>query len=157
MENPQKPINLDLILLKIKHKVETHFADKFVYAIPEWAMMTALPDIFATLKVHGKNGVHLLKQKVNFEFDFKSMQSWEFYADFLRKKMDEREKVVGYVFFFTENLINVKDVNYTSDLTKFQEEELKKFNQNQLETYGILITDKDLNVVESTDALLLSL
>lgn len=146
-------IDLKNINDKIKQKIEQHYSNKFVYAIPDWTMISALPDIFITLTIHGKNGINLIKQKLDFEVDFNSKESLEYYVNFLQHKMDIQEKIIGYIFFYKMNAIAVKDVNYTLHLTDFQEKELQKFNQNQVEDYGMLITDCDLNVLDSTNEL----
>lgn len=154
MAKHQQAIDSDSILRKIIQKVETHYADKFTYAVPNWAMISALPEIFAILTVYGKDGIAIMKEKVTFDVDFNRKNSLEYYVDFLQKKMNIREEVAGYVFFYTENIMLVKDIKHTSKLTDDQVEALHEFNQNQVENYSLLITDKDLNVVDSTDALL---
>lgn len=147
--------NYSEAILKMKQKEEIHYADKFTYALPQWAMLSAKPEIIEVLYVYGDHGVSIAKQKVNFEVDFKNCSSIKMYVDFLMNQMNTALDIVGYVYFYNKNIFACKDKNYAKPLTSSEEEELKKTNlRDGAIDSSILITDKFGNVIESLNDLL---
>lgn len=137
---------------KLQHiarlNIETHYQDKFVYAIPEWAYLTTDPEIITTVTIHGKEGALITKQPIDFEVDFKNINSVSKYADHLNQKMNQNSHIIGYVVFFRYVLKTVKDKKYSKKISQDQLNELKKFNRDNSEfTISLFIIDKELNRV----------
>lgn len=137
---------------KLQHiarlKIETHYQDKFVYAIPEWAYLTTDPEIIGAVTIHGKEGVIITKKPVDFNVDFKNIISITEYIDFLNQKMNQNSHIIGYVVFFRYVLKTVKDKKYSKKISQDQLNELKKFNRDNSEfTISLFIIDKELNRV----------
>ena len=152
MEHLQPAIDSDFILSKIKQKIENHHADKFTYALPEWAMFTGDPKIIALLTIHGEEGLRIAKQRVDFEVDFYAAASVLYYVDFLKDQMNQQLDSIGYVFFYDANLVLVKDPNYSDALTPFQEDELQTYNKNMdRASISLLMVDKNLKEVSVLD------
>lgn len=147
--------NHDKVILKIKQKIENHYSDKFTYAIPDWAMLSAEPDIISILDIHSEEGVQIAKQKVNFPVDFYNVSSVADYVDFLSNQMNSQKEVIGYVIFYNKNTLIIKDPNYLQDLTAFQENELNKYNEtNSQVEISLILTDQNWNEVDVLDDLL---
>ena len=73
MKDMRKGFNHHQVILKIKRKIEDHYSDKFTYAMPDWAMLTAEPEIISILDIHSEEGVKIAKQKVDFPVDFNTI------------------------------------------------------------------------------------
>lgn len=143
------------VILKMKQREEIHYADKFTYALPQWAMLSAKPEIIDILHIYGDQGVSIAKQKVEFAVDFKNTSSIKTYVSFLMNQMNTALDIVGHVYFYNKNIFACKDINYPKPLTEWEEGELKKTNlgDGSIDS-SILITDKEGNVVESLNDLL---
>ena len=151
----RKGFNHHQVILKIKRKIEDHYSDKFTYAMPDWAMLTAEPEIISILDIHSEEGVKIAKQKVDFPVDFNTISSVVNYVDFLSNQMNSQKEITGYVIFYNKNTLLIKDPNYLQDLTAFQESELNKYNQTQSQVdISLLITDQNWNEVDLLDDLL---
>lgn len=121
-------------LLQIaKQKIEEHYQDKFTYALPDWAMLTADPEILAIVTVHGKEGILATKERVNFEVDFKHKESIQFYVTYLNRKMNTSLTIMGYIVFFDKKVYLQKDTNYPKELTANELDEIKKYNHENKE------------------------
>lgn len=145
----RKGFNHHQVILKIKRKIEDHYSDKFTYAMPDWAMLTAEPEIISILDIHNEEGVKIAKQKVDFPVDFNTISSVVNYVDFLSNQMNSQKEITGYVIFYNKNTLLIKDPNYLQDLTAFQESELNKYNQTQSQVdISLLITDQNWNEVD---------
>ena len=145
----RKGFNHHQVILKIKRKIEDHYSDKFTYAMPDWAMLTAEPEIISILDIHSEEGVKIAKQKVDFPVDFNTISSVVNYVDFLSNQMNSQKEITGYVIFYNKNTLLIKDPNYLQDLTAFQESELNKYNQTQSQIdISLLITDQNWNEVD---------
>lgn len=143
------------VILKIRQKIENHYSDKFTYAIPDWAMLSAEPDIISILDIHSEEGVQIAKQKVNFPVDFRTISSIVNYVDFLSNQMNKKKEITGHVIFYNKNTLIIKDPNYLQDLTAFQENELNKYNQTPSQVdIALLLTDQNWDEVEVLDDLL---
>lgn len=130
-------------------KIEEHYKDKFVYAIPEWAYLTTDPEIIGAVTIHGKEGALITKQPVNFSVDFKNIISITEYIDFLNQKMNQDLPIIGYIVFFSYVLRVKKDKDYSKKLSQYQLDEIDKFNSNNNEfTISLFIIDKELNRVD---------
>lgn len=155
MNDMNEGFNHNKIILKIKGKIENHYSDKFAYAVPDWAMLSAEPDIITILQIHGVEGRQIAKQKVNFPVDFYNISSVADYVDFLSNQMNSQKEIIGYVIFYNKNLLMIKDPNYLQDLTAFQENELNKYNQTQSQVdISLLLTDQNWDEVDVLDDLL---
>ena len=155
MKDMRKGFNHHQVILKIKRKIEDHYSDKFTYAMPDWAMLTAEPEIISILDIHSEEGVKIAKQKVDFPVDFNTISSVVNYVDFLSNQMNSQKEITGYVIFYNKNTLLIKDPNYLQDLTAFQESELNKYNQTQSQIdISLLITDQNWNEVDLLDDLL---
>lgn len=137
---------------KLQHiarlKIETHYQDKFVYAIPEWAYLTTDPEIIGAVTIHGKEGIIITKKPVDFNVDFKNIISITEYIDFLNQKMNQDFPIIGYIVFFSYVLRVKKDKDYSKKLSQYQLDEIDKFNSNNNEfTISLFIIDKELNRV----------
>ena len=151
----RKGFNHHQVILKIKRKIEDHYSDKFTYAMPDWAMLSAEPEIISILDIHSEEGVKIAKQKVDFPVDFNTISSVVNYVDFLSNQMNSQKEITGYVIFYNKNTLLIKDPNYLQDLTAFQESELNKYNQTQSQVdISLLITDQNWNEVDLLDDLL---
>ena len=151
----RKGFNHHQVILKIKQKIEDHYSDKFTYAMPDWAMLSAEPEIISILDIHSEEGVKIAKQKVDFPVDFNTISSVVNYVDFLSNQMNSQKEITGYVIFYDKNTLLIKDPNYLQDLTAFQESELNKYNQTQSQVdISLLITDQNWNEVDLLDDLL---
>ena len=145
----RKGFNHHQVILKIKQKIEDHYSDKFTYAMPDWAMLSAEPEIISILDIHSEEGVKIAKQKVDFPVDFNTISSVVNYVDFLSNQMNSQKEITGYVIFYNKNTLLIKDHNYLQDLTAFQESELNKYNQTQSQVdISLLITDQNWNEVD---------
>ncbi|MCJ7936072.1 MAG: hypothetical protein MUW56_21200 [Chryseobacterium sp.] len=155
MKDRREEFNHNKVILKIKQKIENHYSDKFTYAMPDWAMLSAEPDIISILDIHGEEGVQIAKQKVNFPVDFYNISSVVDYVDFLSNQMNSQKEIIGYVIFYNKNTLIIKDPNYLQDLTAFQENELNKYNQTQSKVdISLLFTDQNWDEVDVLDDLL---
>lgn len=121
--------NIETALDLARKQVEKHYEDKYVYALPAWAMLSAQPICIAVVTVYGTEGITIAKQRVDFRVDFKDPASVSQYADFLTQQMDTARDVMGYVVFFDKNVYLKKDPNYMEELTENQQLELDKQNQ----------------------------
>ena len=149
MKHMRKGFNHHQVILKIKQKIEDHYSDKFTYAMPDWAMLSAEPEIISILDIHSEEGVKIAKQKVDFPVDFNTISSVVNYVDFLSNQMNSQKEITGYVIFYNKNTLLIKDPNYLQDLTAFQESELNKYNQTQSQVdISLLITDQNWNEVD---------
>ena len=145
----RKGFNHHQVILKIKRKIEDHYSDKFTYAMPDWAMLSAEPEIISILDIHSEEVVKIAKQKVDFLVDFNTISSVVNYVDFLSNQMNSQKEITGYVIFYNKNTLLIKDPNYLQDLTAFQESELNKYNQTQSQIdISLLITDQNWNEVD---------
>ena len=145
----RKRFNHHQVILKIKRKIEDHYSDKFTYAMPDWAMLSAEPEIISILDIHSEEGVKIAKQKVDFPVDFNTISSVVNYVDFLSNQMNSQKEITGYVIFYNKNTLLIKDPNYLQDLTAFQESELNKYNQTQSQVdISLLITDQNWNELD---------
>ncbi|AZA98430.1 hypothetical protein EG359_01890 [Chryseobacterium joostei] len=155
MKDIREGFNHHKVILKIKQKIENHYSDKFTYAMPDWAMMSAAPDIISILTIHSEEGVQIAKQKVNFPVDFYNISSVVDYVDFLSHQMNTQKEIIGYVVFYNKNTLIIKDPNYLQDLTAFQENELNKYNQAQSQVdISLMLTDQNWDEVNVLDDLL---
>src|SRR5690606_17569464 len=136
--------NSETALNLAKKQVEKHYEDKYVYALPDWAMLSAEPTCIAVVTVYGTEGITIAKQRVDFRVDFKDPASISQYADFLTQQMNTVYNVVGYVVFFDKNVYLKKDPNYMEELTESQQLELDKQNQQKKDVeISIIILNKN--------------
>lgn len=134
-----------------RQKIETHYSDKFTYALPEWAMLSGNPVFVALLQIHGSDGIQISQSRVDFHVDFSDEQSILFYVEFLQKKMDTKLPVCGYVLFYKNILMMQKEQNYTAELTALQNSEIDGFNKNSTDfEYSLLILNTTLETISST-------
>lgn len=109
-------------------QVEKHYKGKYVNALPEWAMISADPDIVAVITLYGVEGIAIAKQGVDFEVDFKDSTSVNHYADFINNQMDITLDVLGYVVYFDKRIFIKKDPMYKKELSDNQIAEMYMYN-----------------------------
>lgn len=149
--------NIETALDLARKQVEKHYEDKYVYALPDWAMLSARPTCMAVVTVYGTEGITIAKQRVDFRVDFKDPASVSQYADFLTQQMNTALDVVGYVVFFDKKVCLKKDPNYIEELTESQQLELDKQNQLKKEVeISIILLNKNHEPVANLDELALN-
>jgi len=121
------------IIQQIIQDIEKHYADKFTYAIPTWAKLSAQPEIISILPIHGKEGIVISKQRVDFDVNFSEISSIVRYSKFLSDQMNKELDILAYVVFFNKRIRAIKDPNYLPELTVLEENDRLKYNENQLE------------------------
>lgn len=131
--------NSEAALNIARKQVENHYQDKYIYALPAWAMWSAQPQGIAVITIYGTEGIAISKQRVDFKVDFKEASSITRYADFLNKQMNTALDVIGYIVFFAKNVYLKKDPNYQEELSACQQLELDKQNQ--------LIKDMEISII----------
>ena len=146
--------NSETALNLAKKQLEKHYEDKYVYALPDWAMLSAEPTCIAVVTVYGTEGITIAKQRVDFRVDFKDPASVSQYADFLTQQMNTALDVVGYVVFFDKKVYLKKDPNYMEELTESQQLELDKQNQQKKDVeISIILLNKNHEPVANLDEL----
>lgn len=149
--HPVDPAIIQVGIATAKRKIEQHYSDKFTYALPAWAMLTADPEIIAVVQIHGQAGIQLTKQRVDFAVDFNDASSITYYADYLQGHMNRQLPLVGYIMFYKHILIIQPDPNYQTTLTDFERTELEQYNQQNTDPdFSLIILTKDLEHVDST-------
>ena len=152
--------NIDPTIIQVgiataRQKIEDHHSDKFTYALPEWAMLTADPEIIAIVQVHGAEGIQVTMQKVDFKVDFKNESSIIHYATHLQNQMNTRLSLLGYVVFYKSYSVVQQDPYYHSTLTDSESAELTQFNKESTNPdFSFIILTKDLQRVEATSQLI---
>lgn len=143
------------IIQLITQEVEKQYADKFTYAIPTWAKLSALPEIISILPIHGKEGIVITKQRVDFEVNFSEISSIVHYSNFLSHQMNKELDILAYIIFYNKQVLAQKDPNYSTELTEFEENECRKFNRNQRDIdTSILFFSSDLTLIDTLDDLM---
>ncbi len=138
----------------VKQKIEAHYSDKFIYALPDWAMLTGNPEMIAIVPIHGNEGILVTKQRVDFEVDFNDEHSIIYYTNFLINQMNDHLPLLGYVLFYKNVLIMQKDTNYALPLNDFESTEIIRFNNSNKSTdSSFIIFNKNLEIVASTSDL----
>lgn len=146
--------NSETALDLARKQVEKHYEDKYVYALPAWAMLSAQPTRIAVVTVYGTEGIAIAKQRVDFRVDFKDPASVSQYADFLSQQMNTAHDVMGYVVFFDKKVYLKKDPNYIEELTKNQQLELDKQNQLKKDVeISIILLNKNHEPVANLEEL----
>ncbi|MBF0598412.1 hypothetical protein [Faecalibacter rhinopitheci] len=97
----------EIIQLIVK-KIEKHYEDKFTYAIPEWAILSANPEIVYIIPVHGTEGVTITKQRVDFNVNFSDIKSIIHYAQYLSDQMNIKHEILGYIVFLINTSMQKK-------------------------------------------------
>ncbi|MGG5507994.1 MULTISPECIES: hypothetical protein [unclassified Myroides] len=121
------------LIQTIKEELDQQYGNKYTYAVPAWALLQADPQLLFILPVHGKSGIAIIKQRVDFTVDFSSTASVLHYAHFLDAQMDKSLGITSYVVFFNKNIIIGKDPDYPKKLTARQEQELLTYNDNRIQ------------------------
>ncbi|MBB1139114.1 hypothetical protein [Myroides sp. WP-1] len=121
------------IIQLIKKELDQQYGNKYIYAVPTWALLQSAPELLFILPVHGESGIAITKQRVDFSVDFSSIPSVLYYAHFLASQMDQNLEIKSYVVFFNKNIIISKDPSYSKKLTKKQEQELISYNDNRIQ------------------------
>ncbi|MHC5310540.1 hypothetical protein ACYSNM_10835 [Myroides sp. LJL116] len=119
---------IEQMLTQVKQKEDQWYSHKVIYALPEWFSLVCDAKEVALLAVHGKEGLKVIRQRIDFKVDFYNEESILYYFNFLDNQMDKSLPVVGYVLFYNENIIAQKDKNYKKELTSFELEEIRKYN-----------------------------
>ncbi len=146
--------NIETALNLARKQVEKHYKDKYVYALPDWAMLSAQPICIAVVTLYGTEGIAIAKQRVDFRVDFKDPASISQYADFLTQQMNTAGDVMGYVVFFDKKVCLKKDPNYIEELTENLQLELDKQNQQKKEVeISIILLNKNHEPVANLDEL----
>ncbi|WP_312314468.1 hypothetical protein [Empedobacter brevis] len=157
MTHTHPAFSSEKIIQVIKQEIENHYSDKFTYAIPDWAMLSAQPEIISTLPIHGEEGIQIAKQKVDFPVHFSDISSIVNYSGFLSKQMNIELEIIGYVVFYNKKIIAIKAPGYLEHLTELEENELIKFNADQKEEdLSLLYFDQNLKQVNSLEEALKS-
>lgn len=137
-----------------KQKIEADYSDKFVYALPDWAMLTGNPEPIAVVPVHGNEGILVTKQRVDFEVDFSDERSIVFYTNYLNSQMNTHLPLWGYVLFYKNVLMVQKDPSYALALSDFESAEIIRYNSNNISTdFSFITFNKDLELVVYTSDL----
>src|SRR5690606_32311239 len=146
--------NSETALNLAKKQVEKHYEDKYVYALPDWAMLSAEPTCIAVVTVYGTEGITIAKQRVDFRVDFKDPASVSQYADFLTQQMNTAPDVVGYVVFFDIKVYLKKDPHDMEELTESHQVELDRPNQQEKDgEISIILLNKNHEPVANLDHL----
>lgn len=138
------------IIQLIVQKMEQHYEDKFTYALPEWAMLSAKPEIVSIITVHGAEGIAITKQRVEFDVNFSDRNSIIHYTDYLSNQMNIEHEILGYIIFFDKNIYAKKDPNYKKDLTAFEQSELDNYPKSKTDI-SILMLNKAFQEIKSFD------
>lgn len=151
------PTNTPLISRGISlatREIENHYADKRVYAIPEWAKLTGAPQIIAIVEIHGQAGLAIARQRVDFAVDFSEAASIENYARFLSWQMDTQLPTAGYILFYAKNAMAIKDPEHPNGLSDSEQAELARFNAGASKTeISLIILNESLEQAASLDDL----
>ena len=116
----------------IADELNQQYANKFIYAVPDWAILYAEPELLFILPIYGEEGIAITKQVVNFPVDFSSRSSVLYYAHFLESQMNKELEIKAYVVFYNKNILVGKDPNYLDLLTKEQEDEIRSYNDKRI-------------------------
>lgn len=148
--------DFDKVYKYIKDKVDEHYSDKFIYALPDWFKLSAVPELIQVLPIYGKEGIEVCKQKVAFKVSFNDVSSVVTYVNFLKEQMCTALDVIAYVVFFVKNVKGIKDPNYKKELTDFEALEIVKYNNtnNEIEI-SMAFFDVDFNAMISLDEVFL--
>lgn len=138
------------ILQLIVQKVEEYYKDKFIYGIPEWAMLSSNPEIIYIIPVHGSEGIIITKQRVGFDVNFSDKKSIIHYAYYLSNQMNIEHEILGYIIFFDKHVYAKKDPTYKNDLTAFEQSELDNYPKNKTDI-SILMLNDDFKEINSFD------
>ncbi|UXD71142.1 hypothetical protein MUK51_07570 [Sphingobacterium faecium] len=134
-----------------KQKIEADYSEKFVYALPDWAMLTGNPEIIGVVQIYGNEGILVTQQRVDFEVDFGDEHSIIYYTNYLNNQMNAHLPLLGYVLFYKNVLIVQKDPNYPLTLSDLESEEIIRYNSNNISTdFSFIIFNKELELVAST-------
>lgn len=145
---------IEQLILKVKDKENQWHSDKFMYALPDWYTLESEAEVVALLPIHGQQGLEISRQRVDFEVDFYNVNSVRHYSNFLEDQMNKELPVLGYVLFYNNNIIGKKDPNFNAELTPFQEEEIKRRNEQRIKVdISCAFFDSELNSLESFDSL----
>lgn len=145
-------VGIEKALQHAKAAIEAHYADKFTYALPDWAMLTGNPEFVTIIKVHGLAGISICKQRVAFPVSFSDIASISRYADFLNQQMDKSLAIVAFVVFYNKQIKVAKDPQYTVSLTTEEESALNQYNEKQTAVEISLITlNSDFEPIGSLD------
>lgn len=141
---------IEKILQQVKRKEDDWYSQKEIYALPDWFTLVSAPEMISLLAVYGKSGLDVIKQKVEFEVDFKNKDSIQYYVNYLEQLMNKDLPIIGYVFFYEKNMKGIKDSAYPYALTSAQKLELDQFNQHQKQVdITVAYVDSGYNLVES--------
>lgn len=134
-----------------KQKIEAHYSDKFVYALPDWAMLTGNPEAIDVVLIHGNEGILITQQRVDFEVDFNDERSIIYYSNYLNNQMNALLPLLGYVLFYKNVLMVQKDPSYTLALSDLESAEIIRYNRNNTSTdFSFITLNKDLDLVDTT-------
>lgn len=138
-----------------KQKIEADYSEKFVYALPDWAMLTGNPEPIAVVPIHGNEGILVSKQRVDFEVDFNDERSIIYYTSYLNTQMNNQLPLLGYILFYKNVLIIQKDPSYALPLSDFESAEIIRYNSNNTSRdFSFIIINKNLELVAYTADLL---
>lgn len=144
--------DIEKIYKQLKRKLDAQYSDKFIYALPNWFRLSAAPEVICVLPIHGKEGLAIARQKVEFKVDFSDKLSVSNYVDFLNKQMPKKLMVVAYVVFFNKNIQGGQDGNYKVPLTVFEEREIIKYNNHCIDIdISVAFFDVNFNEIASLD------
>lgn len=141
---------IEKILRQLKQKEDDWYSQKEIYTLPDWFTLASAPEMISLLPIYGRNGLQVIKQKVEFEVDFKNKDSIQYYVNYLEQQMNKDLPIIGYIFFYEKNIKGEKDNAYLSALTSAQKNELDQFNQYQKQVdITVAYVDSGYNLVES--------
>lgn len=138
------------IIQLIIQKFEKYYEDKFTYALPKWAILSADPEIISIIPVHGSKGIEIIQQRVNFDVNFSDRRSIIYYTHFLSSQMNIEYKVLGYIIFFDKHICLKKDPTYKNNLTVFEQSELDNFSKDK-DDISILMLNDNFKEIKSFD------
>jgi hypothetical protein len=134
-----------------KQKIEADYSDKFVYALPDWAMLTGNPETITVVPIHGNEGIQVTQQRVDFKVDFNDERSIIYYTNYLNNHMNTKLPLLGYILFYKNILMVQKDPSYALALSDFESAEIIRYNSNNTgPDFSFIIFTKDLKVVATT-------
>lgn len=150
-----KHLKTQVVIDSTRKLIEKHYQDKFTYAIPTWARLTADPEILEVIPLHGLQAITICKQKVDFKVDFKDIKSIKQYVSFLNNQMDISLDIIGYVVFLNKQVYIEKAPSYHMALSQSQNNEIDKYNlsQEKFELIILYLNNKD-QIIENLDQLL---
>ena len=125
---------IDNLISQVKTELDNWYANKYIYAIPDWFVLVSQAELVALLPIYGQHGLQIIGQKVDFQVDFSNVNSILYYHKFLEDQMDKQLPVLGYVLFYNKNIVAKQDPTFKSDLTEFQQQEIRLYNQNRIKT-----------------------